>query len=212
MDDQEAIMRLQRGDIDGLETLVRRYQVRAVRSAYLITHNHALAEDIVQTVFIRAYERSRQIDPGRPFGPWFMRSVINDALKAVTREQRLVSLEPLAEATEATLERFLADPSADPCVLAERTETHHLVWQALEALSPAQRVAVVQRYYLDMTEAEMARSTRRPPGTIKSRLAAARERLRDLLPGLKPELSGGTPPPHAPSTNIDYASQEQAHD
>ncbi|MDQ5850698.1 MAG: sigma-70 family RNA polymerase sigma factor [Chloroflexota bacterium] len=212
MDDQEAILCLQRGDINGLETLVRRYQLRAVRSAYLITHDHALAEDIVQSVFIRAYERSGQLDLSRPFGPWFLRSVVNDALKAVTRTQRLVSLEPLSEATQATLERVLADPAADLADAAERTETHQLVRQALHALSPAQRVAVVQRYYLDMSEAEMAHSMQRPVGTIKSRLAAARQRLRILLHTLNPEHADDTPPPQAPPTNTDYSFQEQAHD
>ena len=48
MQDAEAICRLKRGEIDGLETLVERYQVHAVRTAYLVVQNEALAEDVVQ--------------------------------------------------------------------------------------------------------------------------------------------------------------------
>jgi len=48
MEEQKAIARLKRGDIGGLEALVRKYQVQAVRTAYLITRDRALAEDIVQ--------------------------------------------------------------------------------------------------------------------------------------------------------------------
>jgi len=68
MEEQEAIARLKRGDISGLEALVRKYQVQAVRAAYLITHDRGLAEDIVQAAFLRAYERIGQFDAGRPFG------------------------------------------------------------------------------------------------------------------------------------------------
>jgi len=48
MDDREAIRRIKKGDIGGLEVLVHRHQVRAVRAAFLVTHDEALAEDIVQ--------------------------------------------------------------------------------------------------------------------------------------------------------------------
>jgi RNA polymerase sigma-70 factor (ECF subfamily) len=211
MDDREAMICLQQGDINALESLVRRYQVRAVRTAYVVTRDRALAEDLVQSAFIRAYERSGQLDLSRPFGPWFLRTVVNDALKATNRGQRLVSLEPVSEATRAMLERFLVDP-AEPSDTAERSELHQVVWQALDRLSPVQRAAIVQRYYLDMSEAEMASSARRPVGTIKSRLAAARERLRVLLHALGPEAPDVPRSSTASVTNTDYSSQEQAHD
>jgi RNA polymerase sigma-70 factor (ECF subfamily) len=103
MEEQEAIARLKRGDVGGLEALVRRYQVQAVRTAYLITRDRALAEDIVQAAFLRAYERIDQFDAGRPFGPWFLRSVANDAVKAAARRERLVPLEFSAEGEEISL-------------------------------------------------------------------------------------------------------------
>ena len=54
-DEQTAIQCLKRGDIGGLEFLVHRYQVKAVRTAYLVTRNPALAEEGVQDCFIQAY-------------------------------------------------------------------------------------------------------------------------------------------------------------
>ena len=62
MEEQEAIARLKRGDVGGLEVLVRGHQVRAVRTVFLITRDRALAEDIVQAAFLRAYERIGQFD------------------------------------------------------------------------------------------------------------------------------------------------------
>ncbi|HMA33873.1 MAG TPA: sigma factor, partial [Chloroflexia bacterium] len=94
MEEAETIARLRRGDIGGLEGLVRCYQAQAVGAAFLVCRDAAQAEDIVQAAFIRAYERIGQFDAARPFGPWFLRSVVNDALKAVARRERRAPLAP----------------------------------------------------------------------------------------------------------------------
>lgn len=176
MHERQIIARLRDGDIDALEPLVRQYQTRAVRAATLITHDRALAEDLVQAAFIRAYERIHQFDPARPFGPWFLRSVANDAVKAVTRRAPQPSLDQ-----DALDPAILADPAPIPDELVERAETHAAVWDALAQLPPEQRAALVLRYYLGLTDAEIAREQDAPPGTVKWRLHQARERLRKLL-------------------------------
>ena len=66
---------------------MRLHHTRAVRAADLIVRYTALAEDVVQSAFVRAYERIGQFDSHRPFGPWFMRVVVNDAVKAVSRRE-----------------------------------------------------------------------------------------------------------------------------
>jgi RNA polymerase sigma-70 factor (ECF subfamily) len=179
MEEREAVARLKRGDIGGLEALVRTYQVQAIRSAYLITHDRALAEDIVQAAFLRAYERIAQFDATRPFGPWFLRSVVNDAVKAARRGQRLVPLEDEGGG-EASLADVLANPGPGPAERVEAAETREALWEALGQLPPAQRAAIVMRYYLDMSEDEMAQEMDVPAGTVKWRLHAARKRLRAL--------------------------------
>ena len=177
MEEREAIARLQRGDITGLEALVRRYQQPALEAAFLVTHNYALAEDIVQSAFLRAYERIGQYDTTRPFAPWFLRSVVNSALTAVTG-QRAVSWEACFSGDDADI------PSPDPGLdaLLEAAETREAILAALHKLSPAQRAAVVMRYYFDWSDAEVAQRLRVPPGTVRRRLHDARQRLRRLLP------------------------------
>lgn len=66
------------------------------------------------------------------------------------------------------------------------------MWDALKTLPPAQRAAVVGRYYLRMSVTEMAENVSSPPGTIKSRLHAARDRLSKLL---RPEFRVDEEPP-----------------
>ena len=63
----------------------------------MIVFDRGLAEDAVQTAFIKAAERIHQFDAKRPFAPWFFRIVVNDALKFVKRQKRNISLENLDE-------------------------------------------------------------------------------------------------------------------
>jgi RNA polymerase sigma-70 factor (ECF subfamily) len=191
MDERKAIEQLKQGDIQGLETLVRAYQVQAVRAACLVTHDRRLAEEIVQAAFLRSYERIEQFDVDRSFGPWFLRIVVNDAVKATARRKRTVPLEREAGEAGTSLADLLPDPDPGPAELAEAEEARQAVWTALGQLPPTQRGAIVLRYYLDLGEAEMAERWSCPRGTVKWRLYAARERLRTLLHRLRPRTASG---------------------
>lgn len=180
MNEHQAIARLKRGDIGGLETLMQGHQVRAVRTAFLITRDRALAEDVVQAAFVRVYDRIAQFDPNRAFEPWLLRIVTNDAVKAATRRERFVPLHAPGD-VEQTLNKLLGNNQSGPEAAAEAAELQQAVWSALGQLSPDQRAVIVRRYYLDMNETEMADDLDVPHGTIKSRLRAARQRLRTLL-------------------------------
>jgi RNA polymerase sigma-70 factor (ECF subfamily) len=63
----------------------------------------------------------------------------------------------------------------------ESSEAQDQIWAALQKLSPRQRAVIVQKYFLGLSEAEMADQSETAPGTIKWLLNAARERLRELL-------------------------------
>ena len=120
-------------------------------------------------------------DESRPFDPWFMKVVVNDAVKAATWRERTVRFD---EGDGDPIARLM-DTGRSPQDFVEEAEERRRVWAALEKLPPAQRAAVVQRYYLGVSEAEMADSWASPPGTIKWRLHAARKHLSKLL---RPEL------------------------
>ncbi|MFN8447114.1 MAG: sigma-70 family RNA polymerase sigma factor [Anaerolineae bacterium] len=181
MDERQALARLRRGDIGGLDILVQLYQVKATRTAFLITRDRALAEDIMQAAFLRVHERIHQFDPERPFEPWFMRVIINDAVKAASRSQRQVSIDADLAGSDLSLADILVDPAPDPADEAERLEIQRAVWEAMAKLTPKQRAVAVLRYYLGYGEAEMAEYLTLPAGTVKWRLHAARERLSKLL-------------------------------
>jgi RNA polymerase sigma-70 factor (ECF subfamily) len=178
MDEQQAIQRLKNNDISGLEFLVIRYQVKAVRTAYLITQDIGLAEDVVQDSFLQVSRSIRGFDETRTFEPWFMRSVVNASVKLVQRSARQVQVGDEAD------ESFFAELAARVESIEEQVESIEIqsqIWDAMQKLSPRQRAVIVQRYFLDMSEKEMAEESGSATGTIKWLLNAARERLRGYL-------------------------------
>ena len=181
MDEFEAIARMKQGDPAGLEELVLRYQERAVVTAYLIVQDGPLAEDVAQDAFVQAYRKIGQFDSSRPFGPWFLHSVVNAALKAAGRQKRLISLDRDEEDSNLQLIEKLADPHPQPEELLEQSEARQQLKHAMARLTPNQRAAVVLRYYLELSEAEMIEALHRPSSTVKWWLHSAKKRLRQIL-------------------------------
>jgi len=176
--ERDAIARMQQGDVDGMEILVRLYARRALRAACLVTHDYGLAEDAVQEAFIRVYVRIDRFDATRPFGPWFFRVLTRTAIDAANRQDRggYSSLQSATEFADSLPTREIGPEAA-----SEGAELRALVWDALAQLPPKQRAAIVMRYYLDLPEDDMARELAVAPGTVKSRLHAARCLLRGML-------------------------------
>jgi len=176
MEDREAICRLREGDLNGLEALVRRYQVQALRAAFLVTRDVAMAEDVVQETFLRLARSADRLDPARPIAPYLFRSVINAALNALRDEKRAVGTAARLVEAETLLQRAESVESE-----VQQTLLAEAVQEALTHLTPRQRAVIVQRYYLEMNEREMAHALGVSQGTIKRLLYNARAHLRHLL-------------------------------
>ena len=177
MDDtQNAVQRLKRGDLDGLETLVGQYQVRAARTAFLILQDEAAAQDVVQDVFLKLYRDIRHFDETRPFEPYLLKSVVHAALNLARRDRKFTSLEG-----DPALAEHLLNGEGSPESITEARARADEILAALAQLSPRQRAVIVQRYYLEMSEKEMSERLDVAPGTVKWLLNAARARLRSLL-------------------------------
>ena len=181
MEESHSIACLKHGDLEGLDWLMQRYQLQAIRAAFLIVRDRDVAEDIVQGAFVRLVSKIDQYDAQRPFGAWFFRIVVNDALMFLRKQQREVPLETDGEEPEQSLLKYLQDPHPDPETLVADEETRWAVWRAMGQLSAEQRAAIVQRYYLGMSEAEMSLEMKRPAGTVKWLVHEARKHLRRLL-------------------------------
>jgi RNA polymerase sigma-70 factor (ECF subfamily) len=176
VDEITAIHYLKKGDFGGLKYLMERYQVKATRAAFLIMRDKDRAEDVVQEVFLRFFQRPSHFDNTRPFEPYLMRSVINAAFNACRNEKRSISLEGNIELVERLVSQAVLVESQ-----AEYSQLKSEIMDALGKLPPRQRAVIVQRYYLNMSEKEMAFALGVAPGTIKWLLNSARMSLRGLL-------------------------------
>lgn len=184
---RQALVKIKRQDISGLAVLVQQYQLRAIRTADLITRDSAIAQDVVQMAFIKCYERIQQYDMKRPFEAWLMQIVVNDALKAVSRHKG-ISLEETTEAGYA-LEDVLPTADPDPLEQVIHAEFKQAVWQALGQLTVEQRAVIVMKYYLNYSENDISEAINSPISTVKGRLYTARQRLHPLLETLVREES-----------------------
>lgn len=136
------------------ELLVQTELPQAYRTATLVLGDATEAEDAVQEAMVRAWQRIAQLrDPARA-GAWFGRLLMN-----VCRDRlRTRRSSPIA---------WLEPPAGRP---PDDFENREAVLRALAALPAEQRIAVVLRYYLDLSLVEIADRTRAPLGTVKTRL------------------------------------------
>ena len=133
---------------------------------------------MVQTAFLKIARKINQFDSQYPFRPWFLRTVVNDAIKVAKHQQKSVSLD---EPTDEAVSDWLMDKTPRPEELAEASDLRRKVWAALHQLSPEQRAVIVQRHFLEMSEAEMVEKLQVPASTVKWWLHSARKSLKALL-------------------------------
>lgn len=181
LDDAELVERARKGDAHAYELLVRRYQELAFRTAYLITGGAAEAEDSAQEAFVRAYYALPRFRTGAPFRPWLLQIVANEARN---RRRSSGRREHLALRVAADLPPGETSPSPEGAALA--AEERALLLAALDTLRAEDRQVLTYRYFLDLSETEMADALGCARGTVKSRLSRALGRLRALLtPGFR---------------------------
>lgn len=184
MDEQILIRDAIQGDLDAFNGLVFAYQEMAFNIAYRLLSDEDSAEDATQTAFISAYKNLRGFRGGS-FKAWLMRIVTNacyDELRRVKRHPT-TSLEPVSDETEEEIDSpaWLADDAASPEERVEEAELEHAVQHCLEKLPEDFKVVVVLVDVQGFDYDEVSKVTKRPLGTIKSRLARARLRLQDCL-------------------------------
>ncbi|MFN3308360.1 MAG: RNA polymerase sigma factor [Anaerolineales bacterium] len=176
LDESIAIEQLKRGDWSGLATLVSLHQAKALRVAFFLTQEVSRAGKLVTQKLHHNATHHEQIYHPRAFEPYLLRSVVNAALKAAQGRKRELSLDGNPAAVEELFDQARSVESE-----VEALELSRRLNKALQQLSPRQRLAIIQRYYLEMSEAEMSQAFGVAPGTIKWLLNAARARLRSLL-------------------------------
>lgn len=185
MDEISLIHAAQKGELDAFNRLVLAYQDIVYNQALRMLDDEDAAADAAQDAFISAY-RHIQDYRGGSFRAWLLRIVTNACYDFLRRRQRrpTISLEPLDDAgEEIESPHWLADNSNLPEEQAEQQELASAISNCLQGLPDEFRAAVILVDVQGLDYSEAAQSLGKPVGTIKSRLARARLRLRDCLHG-----------------------------
>lgn len=160
-------------------TLVARYATAALNLAARFVNDRALAEDLAQEAFVRAFARLGTYDPQRRFAAWFFQVVRNVAVDHLRRKRlNTLSLDDLQAAGYAGP---ASSAAGSPEAQAEREALGRALEQALGRIRPAHREAIVLRYQQDLTVEEIAEILAVPPATVKTFLHRGRKELAAIL-------------------------------
>ena len=172
LEERRDLVRARRGDAEAYARVVRAHESVAFRTAWLITGSAAEAEEAAQDAFLKAHRALGRFRDGAPFRPWLLAIVANEArnrrVSARRRERLALRARDVAPSGAST--------SPETAVLAAEARAELL--GAIERLPERDRLVIACRYLLELSEAETAAALGCRPGTVKSRLSRALDRLR----------------------------------
>ena len=159
------------GDAEAFRCLVERYGPTLQGTAFLMTHDGALAEELTQDALLSAWQGIGGFIVDRPVKPWLVRIVVNRVLS----HQRRHSL-------PTTPIDGVPEPRARDRI-EDEVEAREEVARGLAALSQDHRQVLMLRYYTELTVPEIQEVLGLPEGTIKSRLSRAMAEMRSVIGG-----------------------------
>lgn len=170
--EEELIQRCKDGDMEAFNTLYKKYSVKALRTAYLITGKKDIAEDIVQEAFIQCYKQIKNLKKVETFPAWFYKLLTRISWRYCSNEKKEVHIDNLSEDYNFQIkdEYVLND-------IVEKNEIKKLVNNALNKLSIPLKTTVVLYYFNEMSVREISKVLGCFEGTVKSRLFNARKLL-----------------------------------
>jgi len=181
--ENEVMQRVVQRDGDALAELYDLYSARVFGLCLRILNEPQLAEDTLQEVFLRVWERAQLFEQARgSVNAWLMGIARNTCIDQLRRIQTRPQAADQADGPEALpFEETLADPNNDVPGLAAASERAALVRRALASLSAEQQLVIQLSYFKGLTRREIARQLNWPEGTVHTRARLALQNLRSRL-------------------------------
>ena len=170
VDDIALVEQCLSGETAAFGVLVDRYQEAVFNVALRMVNRYEDAQDIAQTVFLKAYRNLGRYKAEYKFFSWIYRMVINESINFLDRRWPTESLEDIHVSSEP-----------DPHVSLEAAELNKTLVRAVASLSPEHRAVIILRHFEDLSYDEIAKTLQIPEKTVKSRLFSARRQLREAL-------------------------------
>jgi len=175
------------GDLGSFEQIVLLYQDKVYSLSLRLTGSAQDAEDLAQEVFVKAYRHITSFRGDSDFGTWIHRIAVNTWLNQKRKGQTpaAYSLDEPIYSGDGEIKREIPDLSQDPEGVLLSSQMSEKLQKAVESLPKEQKAALLLREVEEYTYEEIARMMGCSVGTVKSRLARARNALRINLNGYK---------------------------
>ncbi len=182
----DIMQRVVSRDGDALAELYDLFAARVFGLCLRILNEKQLAEDVLQEVFLRVWQRAQLFEQSRgTVNAWVMGIARNTCIDQLRRMQTRPQAADQAQGEDALpFEETLADPNNDVPGLAAAGERAALVRQALAELAPEQQLVIQLSYFKGLTRREIAHQLDWPEGTVHTRARLALQNLRGRLEAL----------------------------
>lgn len=171
----EWLEKARQGDMDAWEILVKEYEGMVYHIAYRMMQYEQEAKDISQEIFIKVYRNLPKFDEKSAFSTWLYRIAVNTCIDALRKNKikQTVSLEQHTEQNQT-----IAYTTETPENVYLNKEKQNTIMEALQNLSPEHKAIILMRDIQNMTYGEIAECLSVSLGTVKSRIARAREQFK----------------------------------
>lgn len=173
--DEAIIARVIAGDVDAFGILVRRFEQKLTRYGRRFMAGREDIEDVVQEVFLKAYQNLRSFDPGRRFSPWIYRIAHNTFINELRRSTRHSTL--MLDTDLIIPQKNIPSPEDDH----DRRETQDLLRKGLGRLDVKYREPLVLFYFEQLSYTEIAEVLRLPVSTVGVRISRGRAALKKII-------------------------------
>ncbi|MEJ2544731.1 MAG: RNA polymerase sigma factor [Calditrichaceae bacterium] len=174
-EDHILIEEILSGTLASYDTLMERYQNLIFKIAYSFGKNKENAMDISQNIFLKAYQKLNTLKGQNSFKAWLSRIAYHEGINWTRKHKSAIQYESI----ETTNEPESNLPSREDELLAN--EYRHELMQSLFSLNTNYRLAVVLRYYQNMSIKEIAATLKCSEGVVKNMLFRSLQRLRLIL-------------------------------
>lgn len=173
--DEGVCAEVQKGDSDRFGVLVERYEKKLLRYGRKFLANQEDREDIVQDVFISAYQNIQSFDLSQKFSPWIYRIAHNAFINSLKRKER--SPFALVDFDTVLLHATAEEPGRSE---GELREMRDMIERGLDAIAPKYREVLILYYLEDMSYKEIAEILQVPTGTVGIRIKRAKVALKEV--------------------------------
>jgi len=178
---EELMARVQTGDLDAYQELIRRYQKKVFRVINSYHRNPEDAMEVLQDTFLKVYNSRRTWERRSSFSGWLYRIAINASIDRHRRAAKVkaASLDEIMESPSHSSATLRSDHS--PLSRLRQEERRRMLEDAVRRLPERQREVISLRYFGEMQLEEIARALSLPLGTVKSNLHKAVLSLKEML-------------------------------